>query len=379
MPVPAQACDIGSVIVISCDSGLQICPWSKLLLFLTAASPSFIQFTFPLNTKHMQAGFLHYCTDLLLLHDPLQLHAGLFFQVIIPIASPVIWVSRNARESSSGDERWQDMELQTLCLQAEVIQVKEEPDFAFRSEENMLENMSHEGDVAQGYSIPRNPPNPKSPPWKIQMKKEPEPPTDDIANITAIACQKLYIKEEPPENLDYGKLFDPKIPLMALQGRQIKKEEDADGQHEWEEPIAVNHVLHVKEEPRENIEFGMHYGQKPNLSAMQRIQIKEEPSVETSHQKNQSPKRKQKKTWCIPVVSCSDRYCLLVIVTLQTGAHQWGMSSRAGNKDKVLFMFTPCKSILKPHISSPMPCFSGHEKTRFNKQEVEMVEKIQNI
>ncbi|KAK2513318.1 hypothetical protein Q9233_015606 [Columba guinea] len=170
-----------------------------------------------------------------------------------------------------------------------------EVDGLLRSEENMLENMSHEGDVAQGYSIPRNPPNPKSPPWKIQMKEEPEPPTDDIANITAIACQKLYIKEEPPENLDYGKLFDPKIPLMALQGRQIKKEEAADGQHEWEEPIAVNHVLHVKEEPQENIEFGMHYGQKPNLSAMQRIQIKEEPGVETSHQKNQSPKRKQKK------------------------------------------------------------------------------------
>lgn len=83
-------------------------------------------------------------------------------------------------------------------------------------------------------------------------------------------------------------------------------------------------------------------------------------------------------TWCILVVCCLDHYCLLVIVTLQSGAHQWGMTSRAGNKDKVLFMFTPCMSILKPHISSPMPCFSGHEKTHFNKQEVEMVEKIQN-
>ncbi|XP_065483191.1 zinc finger protein 616-like [Caloenas nicobarica] len=179
----------------------------------------------------------------------------------------------------------------------QVIQVKEEPDFAFRSEENMLESMSHEGGVAQGCSIPRNPPNPKSPPWKTQMKEEPEPPTDDIANITAIAYQKLYIKEEPPENLDYGKLFDPKIPPMALQGRQIKKEEGADGQHEWEVPLAVNHVLHVKEETQENVEFGMHYGQKPNLSAIQRIQIKEELGVETSHQKNQSQKRKQKKCY----------------------------------------------------------------------------------
>uniref|UniRef100_A0A663EZE1 C2H2-type domain-containing protein n=1 Tax=Aquila chrysaetos chrysaetos TaxID=223781 RepID=A0A663EZE1_AQUCH len=148
----------------------------------------------------------------------------------------------------------------------QVIQIKEEPDFAFRSEESMLENMSHEGDAAQGCSIPRNPSNPKSPPWKIQMKEEPDPPTDDTANITAIACQKLYIKEEPPENPDYGKLFDPKIPLTALQGRQLKKEEDADGQHEWEVPIASNRVLHVKEEPQESTEFGMYYGQKPNLS-----------------------------------------------------------------------------------------------------------------
>uniref|UniRef100_A0A8D0FXS7 C2H2-type domain-containing protein n=1 Tax=Strix occidentalis caurina TaxID=311401 RepID=A0A8D0FXS7_STROC len=126
------------------------------------------------------------------------------------------------------------------------------------------------------------------------MKEEPELPTDDTANITTVACQKLYIKEEPPENPDYGKLFDPKIPLMALQGRDLKKEEDADGQHEWE-VIASNRVLHVKEEQQESIEFGMHYGQKPNLSAIQRIQIKEEPGVETNHQESQSPKRKQKK------------------------------------------------------------------------------------
>uniref|UniRef100_A0A8B9MHL6 Zinc finger protein 865 n=1 Tax=Accipiter nisus TaxID=211598 RepID=A0A8B9MHL6_9AVES len=129
------------------------------------------------------------------------------------------------------------------------------------------------------------------------MKEEPDPPTDDTANITAIACQKLYIKEEPPENPDYGKLFDPKIPLTALQGRQLKKEEDADGQHEWEVPIASNRVLHVKEEPQESAEFGMYYGQKPNLSAIQRIQIKEEPGAEAIHQESQSPKRKQKKCY----------------------------------------------------------------------------------
>uniref|UniRef100_A0A663M8M3 C2H2-type domain-containing protein n=1 Tax=Athene cunicularia TaxID=194338 RepID=A0A663M8M3_ATHCN len=132
------------------------------------------------------------------------------------------------------------------------------------------------------------------PPWKIQMKEEPELPTDDTTNITTIACQKLYIKKEPPENPDYGKQFDPKIQLMALQARDLKKEEDADGQHE-REVIASNRVLHVKEEQQESVEFGMHYGQKPNLCAIQRIQIKEEPGVETNHQESQSPKRKQKK------------------------------------------------------------------------------------
>uniref|UniRef100_A0A8C8BSM4 C2H2-type domain-containing protein n=1 Tax=Otus sunia TaxID=257818 RepID=A0A8C8BSM4_9STRI len=126
------------------------------------------------------------------------------------------------------------------------------------------------------------------------MKEEPELPTDDTGNITTLTCQKLYIKEEPPENPDYGKLFDPKIPLMALQGRDLKKEEDADGQHE-REVIASNWVLHVKEEQQESTEFGMHYGQKPNLNAIQRIQIKEEPGVETNHQESQSPKKKQKK------------------------------------------------------------------------------------
>uniref|UniRef100_A0A8V5FYQ6 Uncharacterized protein n=1 Tax=Melopsittacus undulatus TaxID=13146 RepID=A0A8V5FYQ6_MELUD len=117
--------------------------------------------------------------------------------------------------------------------------------------ETMSGNMSYEGD-AQGCSIPRIPFNPKSPPWKIQVKEDPEPPTDDTANISAIACQKLYIKEEPPENLDYGK-----IPLVALQGRLLKKEEDVDGQHEQEVPTASNLVLHVKEEPQESIEFGI--------------------------------------------------------------------------------------------------------------------------
>ncbi|XP_050176755.1 zinc finger protein 260-like [Myiozetetes cayanensis] len=175
-----------------------------------------------------------------------------------------------------------------------VIQVKEEPEFALRSEESVLENMAREGDVAQGCSIPRNPSNPKTLPWKIQVKEEPEPPTDDTASTAAVACQKLYIKEEPPEDPDYGKLFHPKIPLLALQGRQPKKEEDADGQHEWEVPITSNHVLHVKEEPEESTDFGMHYGQKPNLSAIQRIQIKEEPVVEANHQESQSPERKQK-------------------------------------------------------------------------------------
>uniref|UniRef100_A0A8C4UCV4 C2H2-type domain-containing protein n=1 Tax=Falco tinnunculus TaxID=100819 RepID=A0A8C4UCV4_FALTI len=165
------------------------------------------------------------------------------------------------------------------------------------SEENSWENISHEGYVAQECGIPRNLCNPKSPPWKIQMKEEADPPTDDTANITAIACQKLYIKEEPPETPDYGKLFDPKIPLTALQGRQLTKEEDADGQCEWEVPVACTRVLHVKEEPQESTEFGMYYGQKRNLCAIQRIQIKEEPGVEASHQESQSLKRKEKKCY----------------------------------------------------------------------------------
>ncbi|XP_009955438.1 PREDICTED: zinc finger protein 665-like, partial [Leptosomus discolor] len=189
------------------------------------------------------------------------------------------------------------LEGQINSVSLQVIQIKKEPDFAFRSEENMLENMSREGDVAQGCSIPRNPSNPKCPPWKIQMKEEPELCTDDTTNLTAVACQKLYIKEEPPENPDYGKLFVPNIPLMASQGRQLKKEEDADGQHEWEVPIASNQVLHLKEEPQESIESGMHFRQKPNLSAIQRIQIKEEPGVEANHQESQRPKRKQKKCY----------------------------------------------------------------------------------
>lgn len=54
-------------------------------------------------------------------------------------------------------------------------------------------------------------------------------------------------------------------------------------------------VLHVKEEPEGDTDFGMHYGQKPNLRAIQRIHIKEEPGVEANHQESQSPKRKQEK------------------------------------------------------------------------------------
>lgn len=41
-----------------------------------------------------------------------------------------------------------------------ILQIKEELDFGFRSEESVLESMAHEGDVAQGC---RNPLNPKSP------------------------------------------------------------------------------------------------------------------------------------------------------------------------------------------------------------------------
>lgn len=108
-------------------------------------------------------------------------------------------------------------------------------------------------------------------------EEEPEPPTDGTASTAAAAWQKLQVKEEPPENPAYGELFDPKIPLPVLQGQQPTKEEDAYGQHKQKVSIATNQVFHVKEEPEESINFGMHYGQKPNLSAViQRIQIKEE-------------------------------------------------------------------------------------------------------
>lgn len=86
-------------------------------------------------------------------------------------------------------------------------------------------------------------------------------------------------------------------------------------------------------------------------------------------------------TWCILVVSCSDRCCLLVIVTLQTEAHQWGMSSGTGNRDKVFLahVHTLHEHPKAAHLrASPVPCFSGHEKTLFDKQEVEMVEEMQN-
>ncbi|XP_009995639.1 PREDICTED: zinc finger protein 850-like [Chaetura pelagica] len=199
----------------------------------------------------------------------------------------------SVHQRSHAKQKLMEGHINDVSLQ--VIQIKEEPDSDFRSENTVLENTSCEGDVAQGCSRPRNPSNPKSPPWKIQMKEEPESHTDDPEDTTAIACQKLYVKEEPPENPDYGKLFDPKFPLVALQKRQLKKEEDADGQHEWEVPIASNWVLHVKEEPQQSVEFGMPYGQRPNFSAIQRIHIKEEPGVESNPQESQSPKGKQKK------------------------------------------------------------------------------------
>ncbi|XP_054246085.1 zinc finger protein 501-like [Indicator indicator] len=164
----------------------------------------------------------------------------------------------------------------------QVIQIKEEPEFTFRSEENMLENTSHEGEEAQGCGMRRNSSNPKSPPWKIQ--KELEAPTHDT-----IACQELNNKEEPRENPDYGKFFSP-------QGRQPKKEEDANVQHEQEVPIASDQVFHLKEEPQESIEFGMHSGQS-NLSAVQRMQIKEEHGVKANYQEGQSPEKKQKKCY----------------------------------------------------------------------------------
>ncbi|XP_031463687.1 zinc finger protein 616-like [Phasianus colchicus] len=165
-----------------------------------------------------------------------------------------------------------------------VIQIKEET--AFKSEENGLECVFNEGP---------NIPFPKSPHWKIQTKEEPGPPTYDTENITAIACQKLHIKEEPQENLDCGMLFDPVLSLMILQGRRVKKERDSDGQHDQKGPIAGNMVLHVKEEPQKSTDSEIHCGQKPNLSAIQRIQSEEKAGVEDDHQERQSPGRKLKK------------------------------------------------------------------------------------
>ncbi|XP_061330380.1 zinc finger protein 260-like [Pezoporus flaviventris] len=225
----------------------------------------------------------------LMAHQKIHLHGGPF---ICTECGKSLSTKRyfSVHQKSHAKQKQKPLEGHINGVSLQVMQIKEEPDLSLRSEETVSENMSHEGD-AQGCSIPRIPFNPKSPPWKIQVKEDPGPPTDDTANISAIACQKLYIKEEPPENLDYGK-----IPLMALQERLLKKEEDADGQHEPEVPTASNLVLHVKEEPQESIEFGMHYGQKPNLNAIQRIQIKEEPHVEANHQESQSPEKKQKKS-----------------------------------------------------------------------------------
>uniref|UniRef100_A0A663F278 C2H2-type domain-containing protein n=1 Tax=Aquila chrysaetos chrysaetos TaxID=223781 RepID=A0A663F278_AQUCH len=110
---------------------------------------------------------------------------------------------------------------------------------------------------------------------------------------------RTHTEKRPFACTECGKSFVKKGTLTAHKEihKQLKKEEDADGQHEWEVPIASNRVLHVKEEPQESTEFGMYYGQKPNLSAIQRIQIKEEPGVEANHQESQSPKRKQKKCY----------------------------------------------------------------------------------
>lgn len=127
-------------------------------------------------------------------------------------------------------------------------------------------------------------------------EEEPEPSTDGTASTTAAAWQKLQVKEEPPENPACGEVFDLKIPLPVLQGQQPTNDEDAYGQHKREIPIATNQVFHVKEEPEESSDFGMHYGQKTNLSAViQRIQIKEEPGMEANQQESQSPKREQEK------------------------------------------------------------------------------------
>uniref|UniRef100_A0A8B9EWG9 C2H2-type domain-containing protein n=1 Tax=Amazona collaria TaxID=241587 RepID=A0A8B9EWG9_9PSIT len=226
----------------------------------------------------------------MLAHQKIHLHRGPFICTECGKSlSTKRYFSVHQRNHAKQKQKLLKGHINGVSLQ--VMQIKEEPDLAFRSEETMSENTSHEGD-AQGYSISRIPFNPKSPPWKTQVKEDPEPPASDTANISAIACQKLYMKEEPPENVDYGK-----IPLMALQGRLLKKEEGADGQHEQEVPTASNLVLYVKEEPQESIEFGMRYGQKPNLSAIQRIQVKEEPCVEVNHQESQSPKGKQKKSY----------------------------------------------------------------------------------
>ncbi|XP_071594785.1 zinc finger protein 252-like [Heliangelus exortis] len=253
-------------------------------------------------------------------------------------------------------DKQKSLEEHTNGVSLQVIQIKEEPDFIFRSEENVLESVLHEGDVDQGCSKAGNPSDPKSPSWKIQMKEELEPPIDDPEDITAIACQKLCIKEEPPENPDYGKSFDPKIPLMASQGRQLKKEEGVVGQHQGEVPMASDWVLHMKEEPGENTEFETCYGQKPN-SATQWVQIKEEPEeVREKSTCKKHPKGSPKSQQIFPCPECGKCFNQKSNLTRHRKIHTSEGPYKCSECGESFRMSRKLSQHRRLHLSEPFKC-----------------------
>ncbi|NXM45538.1 ZNF71 factor, partial [Gymnorhina tibicen] len=180
-----------------------------------------------------------------------------------------------------------------------------------------------------------------------------------------LAHQKVHLRESPFICTECGKGLSTKSYFSVHQRNHAKQKGHCNSVVQIkEEPDfgfrASNQVLHVKDEPEESIDFGMCYGQKPNLSAIQRIQIKEEPGVEAKHQESQSPKRKQEKCCqgerTFPCPECGKSFNQKSNLTRHRKIHTSEGPYKCGECGESFRMSRKLRRHQGAHLSEPFQC-----------------------
>nr|XP_032650534.1 zinc finger protein 660-like [Chelonoidis abingdonii] len=213
----------------------------------------------------------------------------------------------NVHQRNHAKQRLQEATRQVNGMPLRVIQIKEEPDVAFKQEDsfslgkNVTIPGAHSEDGPQEGTDCGTQSNPKilvSTPWGIQTKEEPDIYPEHERNIT-VADQNFYIKEEPQASPGYDNQFNPKMPLFPPWGIQATKEAGVDNEHQRVVTMIGNHAAcqkpHIKEEPQESTDHGSNFSQKTSLGTIQRIQIKEGAGADGEHGESCSPKKKHRK------------------------------------------------------------------------------------